>query len=261
MKFPEAIARLLPEAAWQTDTVGMSRSSVLLFEDRVLKIGQDWEESRREARLMEWLQGRLPVPEVLCRETAEGRSYLLMTRLPGRMLCDEAYMERPEELTALAAQGLKLLWQTDISQCPVDARLDVKLAMARYNIEHGLVDLDNVEPETFGPGGFQGPEDLLRWLEEHRPPEDLVFSHGDYCLPNVFARDGAVSGFLDLGRGGAADRYQDIALCYRSLLHNYGGKYSGRAYEGFSPELLFQALDLQPDWEKIRYYILLDELF
>ena len=248
MKFPEAIARLLPEAAWQTDTVGMSRSSVLLFEDRVLKIDQDWEESRREARLMEWLQGRLPVPEVLCREAAEGRSYLLMTRLPGRMLCDEAYMERPEELTALAAQGLKLLWQTDISQCPVDARLDVKLAMARYNIEHGLVDLDNVEPETFGPGGFQGPE-------------DLVFSHGDYCLPNIFARDGAVSGFLDLGRGGAADRYQDIALCYRSLLHNYGGKYSGRAYEGFSPELLFQALDLRPDWEKIRYYILLDELF
>jgi len=47
MRFPETIARLLPETAWQTDTVGMSRSTVLLFEDRVLKIDQDWEESRR----------------------------------------------------------------------------------------------------------------------------------------------------------------------------------------------------------------------
>ncbi len=51
MRFPETIARLLPETAWQTDTVGMSRSTVLLFEDRVLKTGQDWEESRREAPL------------------------------------------------------------------------------------------------------------------------------------------------------------------------------------------------------------------
>jgi hypothetical protein len=50
MRFPETIARLLPETAWQTDTVGMSRSTVLLFEDRVLKIDQDWEESRREPR-------------------------------------------------------------------------------------------------------------------------------------------------------------------------------------------------------------------
>ena len=51
MRFPEPRARLLPETAWQTDTVGMSRSTVLLFEDRVLKIDQDWEESRREAPL------------------------------------------------------------------------------------------------------------------------------------------------------------------------------------------------------------------
>lgn len=261
MRFPEDVLRLLPEAAWQTDAVGMSRSSVLLFEDRVLKIDRDWEESRREFRLMEWLQGRLPVPEVLCRKVEDGRSWLLMTRMPGRMLCDEAYMAQPRELAALAARGLKLLWQTDISRCPVDARLDVKLAMARYNIEHDLVDLDNAEPETFGPGGFRGPEDLLRWLEANRPPEDLVFSHGDYCPQNVFARDGAISGFIDLGRGGAADRYQDVALCYRSLLHDFDGRYSGRDCRGFSPEMLFQALDLQPDWEKIRYYILLDELF
>ena len=54
-----------------------------------------------------------------------------------------------------------------------------------------------------------------------------------------------------------SDLYQDIALCYRSLLHNY----AEFPHPDFRPELLFQALELEPDWEKIRYYILLDELF
>lgn len=31
--------------------------------------------------------------------------------------------------------------------------------------------------------------------------------------------------------------------------------------EGFNPELFFEALGIEPDWKKIRYYILLDELF
>lgn len=40
MKFPEAIARLLPKTAWQTDIVGISRPSALLFEDRLTRTGR-----------------------------------------------------------------------------------------------------------------------------------------------------------------------------------------------------------------------------
>ena len=58
-----------------------------------------------------------------------------------------------------------------------------------------------------------------------------------------------------------ADKWQDIALCYRSLKHNKNGLYGGGQYEGVSPDLLFDRLTIQPDWDKIRYYILLDELF
>lgn len=97
------------------------------------------------------------------------------------------------------------------------------------------------------------------------PEEDPVFSHGDYCLPNLFLKEGKVSGYMDLGRSGIADRYQDIALCYRSLKHNYSGRYGGKVYTqlnpDFRPESLFEELGIEPDWEKIRYYILLDELF
>ena len=121
--------------------------------------------------------------------------------------------------------------------------------------------MEDAEPETFGEGGFESPEALLQWLEENRPVEEPVFSHGDYCLPNIFAEGETVCGFIDVGRSGVADKWLDIAICYRSLKHNYDGTYTGEAYEGFQPELLFEELGIEPDWEKINYYILLDELF
>lgn len=83
------------------------------------------------------------------------------------------------------------------------------------------------------------------------PKEDKVLSHGDYCFNNYFAENNQVSGYIDMGRGGVGDRYQDIALCVRELM-NYEKKYT---------ELLFSHLNIEPDYEKIRYYILLDELF
>ena len=70
-----------------------------------------------------------------------------------------------------------------------------------------------------------------------------------------------VSGFIDLGKICIADRYQDIALCYRSLSNNFKGIYGRAACEGLDTDKFFEKLDVKPDWKKIRYYILLDELF
>lgn len=119
----------------------------------------------------------------------------------------------------------------------------------------------NVEPDTFGENGFENPKHLLEWLKTNRQEEEFVFSHGDFCLPNIFLSEEKVSGYIDLGKAGIADRWQDIALCYRSLLHNFEGKYSDNNYPGFSADILFEKLDIVPNWDKIRYYILLDELF
>ena len=133
--------------------------------------------------------------------------------------------------------------------------------MAEYRVEHGMINADDAEPETFGKGGFKDPEELLTWLYDNRPNEDFVLSHGDFCLPNIFIDNDKLSGFVDVGRMGIADRYQDIALCYRSLHHNFSGVYSGKAYDGYNDFMLFDALEIEPDFDKIRYYILLDELF
>lgn len=170
-------------------------------------------------------------------------------------------MSNPESVVDLSVKALKLLWQVDISDCPFDAGIDKKLQVAKYNLEHGNIDLDNVEPETFGEGGFENAQALLDWLIQNKPEEELVFTHGDFCLPNIFAKGDEISSFIDLGRAGVADKYQDIAICYRSLKHNFEGKYGGQKYENFIPDILFEKLGMEPDWEKIRYYILLDELF
>ena len=143
----------------------------------------------------------------------------------------------------------------DTTGCPSPNILDDKLREAEYRVANGLCDTQNVEPGTYGPGGFSSPAALLSWLKENRPQESPVFSHGDYCLPNIFVKGLKISGFLDLGRSGISDPYQDIALCYRSLRCNFQNDPT------FRPESLFEALELTPDWSRIRYYILLDELF
>lgn len=154
-----------------------------------------------------------------------------------------------------------MLWSVDISDCPRRRDLDTELEEARYRVENGLVDIDQTEPETFGEGGFASPSELLEWLESNKPPIEPVLSHGDFCLPNIFLNGGAVSGFIDLGDTGIGDRWRDISLCRRSLKHNFDGSYGGKVYKDFDPDMLFEKLNIEPDRNKLRYYILLDELF
>lgn len=264
MFLPEKIHKLISEGNCETDHIGMSDASVFLYGDKVLKVQENDEEAENEYRMMRYLQGRLPVPEIYVHETADGRSYLLMGRCGGQMACEGEYMEDPAALCRLLADGLKKLWSVDIADCPSDQSLSHKLVRAKYNITHGLVDLDNVEPDTFGENGFRDPAELLQWLQENRPEEEPVLSHGDYCLPNIFGVRDKVTGYIDLGRTGIADKWCDIALCWRSLAHNYSGKYEyhgNTAHADYDEMLLFRELGIEPDWEKIRYYILLDELF
>lgn len=258
---PYNIKNLIHEEMYSIDDVGMSDSTVIVFNDKILKIQTISEEAENEIRVMELLQGKLPVPKVLGYERDDRKIYLLMTKVPGDMACSDKYMKDPELLTTILAEGLQMLWNVDINDYPYTWNLEKKLQIAKYAVVNNLVDIEDAEPYTFGENGFKNPNHLLEWLINNKPEEELVLSHGDFCLPNIFLENGKVSGYIDLGRAGIADKWQDIALCYRSLLHNFGGKYTGIKYQGFNADRLFEKLGLEPNWEKIRYYILLDELF
>ena len=260
MTLPERIQAFVAGKPYICDRIGFSGAEIRLYDDMALKIAPRGQDAGNSVRMMRWLQGKLLVPEVLAHAEDPEREYLLMSRIRGKMACDSFYMSRPDTLIPLLAKALRMLWAVDITDCPTRRCLDDELAEARLRVERGQVDVSRADRGTFGPEGFADPAALLRWLETHRPSADPVFSHGDFCLPNICLEGDSVSGFIDLGDAGAADRWRDIALCYRSLKHNSDGTY-GSVYPGIRPERLFDALGIAPDREKLRYYSLLDELF
>ena len=254
-KIPQSIADMVGGRSFYLDDIGRSDSKVLLFEDRVLKIEKMTENARSEYEILSFLQGKLPVPQILAREESEGYQYLLMTKLQGNMACADGY--DPKKVTIGLANGLKMLWQVDITDCPHHNTVAEKLQKAKKRLESGFF-LGKI-PDT---ADFTDFETLYAYLSDHRPEETLVFSHGDYCLPNVFLDGENAVGFLDLGCGGIADKWYDIMMCLWSMRYNFC-EFLGMPVEEFPKyqRLLFERLGLAEDAAAIRYHQLLDLFF
>lgn len=261
LQIPDQIKELIGDEPYYIDDIGKSESQVILFSDKVLKIQKVSDESVNEIQVLTWLEDKLSVPEVLASQVEGTTHFLLMSKIWGKMACDDIYMTNPEKLVKALATALQQLWTVDLFSFKPMMTLAKKLEIAEYNVLNGKVDMADTQPDTFGPEGFENPQALLQWLVENQPDEELVFSHGDLSLPNVILSGDTVSGFIDLGWAGVSDKWQDIAIFYRSLVNNFSGLYGGKTYDGFKPEMLFEALGMTPDWDKLRYYILLDELF
>ena len=258
---PEKIRSIIRGKTYTAENTGMSGSGVYISDDTVLKIEPYTDKTAETVGIMRWLNGKLPVPEVKEHCISGGKSYLLMSKVSGKMSCDEYYLERPDELLTLVAEGLKMLWSIDISDCPRVRDVDTELSEARVRVENSLVDTTKLRPHSRGKNASGDPDALLEWLENNRPSYEPVLSHGDYCLPNIFLDNGRVSGFIDLGDCGIGDKWRDIALCWRSLKNNTDGTFGGKVYPGFNADILFEKLGVVPDHEKLKYYLLLDELF
>lgn len=230
-KLPSAIKDKIGELNYSVDELGCSGADIIFFDDMVLKVEKTSGQSNREYDILKWIDGRLSVPEVIEFVQENGYNYLLMSRLSGKMICSEEKMKNPDFTAETLANGLKKLWCLDISHCSYSSRLDERLKDAKYNIDNGLVDVDDAEEDTFGENGFADVDD-----------NDISF--------------------LDLGKAGVADRWQDIALCIRSLKYNVCDLY-GASEEEFErlKEKIYSILGIEEDKEKLRYYILLDELF
>ena len=263
LELPAGIAAYTDGRPYRENSTGKSGARVLMYEDLVLKIQPPSAQNDREEAMLRWLEGRVPAPRIVCAEDAGGLHYCLMTRVQGRMACDAAFLDRPELLISRLADALQLLWSVDVTGCPVRRTVDAELLEARQRVEAGRVDVEDAEPDTFGPGGFRDPGALLDWLERNRPDgteADMVLSHGDFCLPNILLTETGLGGFIDLGDAGAGYRWRDIALCHRSLRHNTDGTY-GILRPQVDADALLDRLGLRPDRDKMRWYLLLDELF
>ena len=94
----------------------------------------------------------------------------------------------------------------------------------------------------------------------NQPPQAQALTHGDFCLPNLFTDGNRFTGMIDLGDCGIADPWRDLSLGWRSLKHNSDGHWGAR-YPEIDPDDLFRAAGVPKDEQRLRYYLLLDELF
>ena len=203
-----------------------------------------------EKKRLDWLQGRLPVPAVVGYASDDRHEYLLLTALPGRDVASLIGAEPNERVVRLLAAGLRAIHAVPIHDCPFDMTLNREIERARHNVANGLVDAADFDDERRG----RSAAELFEELQAERPAgEDVVFTHGDYCLPNVMVEGDEVSGFVDWGRAGVADRYKDIALVVRSLKRNAGEDLALAFFTAYGLAC--------PDADKVAYYKLLDEFW
>ena len=101
------------------------------------------------------------------------------------------------------------------------------------------------------------PSELLDRVVAERPyvesVAELVVCHGDACLPNVFFDPVTleVTGLIDLGRLGIADRYSDLALTTIQLVDEWSA----------DPAPFLSAYGLpDPDQRRLEFFRLLDPL-
>jgi aminoglycoside phosphotransferase len=190
-------------------------------------------------------------------ESTDERQCLLISEIKG-IAASEYVAENRHNSGAIysfvekTAAAMREIHTLPIGNCSFAQNIDVKLAAARENIRRGFVDESDFEHENLG----RKADDLYDELVKTKlSSEDLVFTHGDLCLPNFMVINGEISGFIDFDRGGVADRYQDIALFLRSFAFNI--EIPVNITEVFCNAYGIDSLD----HEKIRYYRLLDELF
>lgn len=203
-----------------------------------------------EVDRLRWLKGKLPVPDVLGYAEDATNAYLLLSALPGADATDKTLHEDKARLTHLLAEGLRTIHALPIADCPFDQRLEREIERAGRRVAAGLVDEADFDEERLGRSASAVFAELLA----SRPSEeDLVFIHGDYCLPNVMIDEWQISSFIDLGRAGVSDRYHDLAQAVRSVRRNLGAEWVQRFLSEYGIH--------EPDERKLTFYTLLDEFF
>jgi aminoglycoside phosphotransferase len=255
LKLPASITEAISGYSRKRNVTGMAtwrvfRLEKINAETLYLKIAVRPNSELPEEKLrLEWLNEKLPVPRVRLFERDDEHDYLLISEISGLPASDDCYKPEPEKTIKQLADGLKMIHALPIIDCPFDSTFDRKIELARFRVEQNLVDETDFDDERLG----RTAADVFAEVLAARPDkEDLVFTHGDFCLPNIILENNRLNGFIDWGRAGIADRYQDVALLSRSIMDNLG--------ERWQP-FLFETLDIEPDFEKIEFYKLLDEFF
>jgi kanamycin kinase len=206
----------------------------------------------QEGARMRWARPHLPVPEVLECASDGQVDWLVTAALPGRPVSEGLPPADPERLVVLLAQGLHRFHAAPVQGCPFDFTVDTAMAHAQARVRAGLVDPGQDFHPEHAHLDASGALAALRRLRPKVDADDLVVCHGDYCPPNVLVSGTgggtAVSGFVDLGELGVADRWWDLAVATWSVTWNLGPGWE---------ELFLRVYGVDRDDDRVAFYRLL----
>jgi aminoglycoside phosphotransferase len=196
----------------------------------------------------------LPVPAVLEYRVHRDVEFLLSEAGVGAPASDNQWGRASTRVATALGRALARLHATDVTTCPFDRRVSRQLDEARARVANGQVREDDFDEPRLGRRAADLFDDLLRMVPSR---EDLVFVHGDFCLPNVLLSnddgDIRVTGLVDCGRAGVGDRHQDLALAIRSLEYNFDA-------DAVAPFLTAYA-GPPIDSRTVEFFTILDEFF
>jgi kanamycin kinase len=216
---------------------------------KVARGGDRYPSLRGESERMVWAAAYLPVPVVVGLEQLGGTTILLTEELPGRDATDPDWRSDLPALVRALGRGLRSFHDAVGEEwCPFRFDLARALGHVEERVRAGDVRGTGFHQEH----AHLTPAAALAELEATAPDEeDLVVCHGDFCPPNVLLQKGRVTGYVDLGELGAADRWWDVAVGAWSVGWNFG--------EGLEP-LFYEGYGVTPDPGRIRFFRLLYDL-
>jgi kanamycin kinase len=163
------------------------------------------------------------------------RDYMITTAVKGEDGISKKHLAEPDRLSEIFGQSLRLLHEVDISDSPINNRMDslTHMASTRSFLQThlndiaeyiGVVNADTSSAEIVGTKGLLKNDVLL---------------HGDYCLPNIILYNWAFEGFIDVADGGVGDRHYDLAWGLWTLKWNLkSSKYGHRFLDAYGRDCI-----------------------
>jgi aminoglycoside phosphotransferase len=201
-----------------------------------------------EKERLEWLQGKLPVPELIYFDSDNEHQFMLLSEIKGVPSFDRTLRYDIPNLIRELAQGLKTIHSLDKNCCPFSLSLSERINMVHDRVLSGSANREYLSLHYPNQTLQELFDEMIRMTPES---EELVVCHGDYSMPNIIMLDGRVNGFIDLGQLAVADRYVDLVTVRNTFRYN---KLPEECFTLFTKEYGIQDIDDS----KLRFYELLD---
>jgi len=189
------------------------------------------------------------VPRVIFYSEEKGGVFLMISGIKGKPAHEISKTIGKEKTTEIVGNALAELHKMSIFNIPFINTLQNELLEIQQFIDQGLISTNN-----FLLDNKISPKEAFNYLYEKKNifTED-VFTHGDYCLPNLIVDENLNCGYIDWAKAGIADRHRDFSAMEGSIKRNFGVEYIDLFYSSYG-------LDRKNvSDEKIKYYQLIDQ--